>query len=303
MNQPWTPEIVISEDKAVQLIESQFSALKPVSSNILGEGFDNTVFFINNRYVFRFPRREIAAKLIQTENRLLPVLSPMMPLSIPYPHLQGGPVEDYPWQFSGYKILKGKTPSRLTMVQRGKSIEPLAEFLKSLHQFPVKEAERLQVPYDELDRMNIDKRKPLLKRNIEKANKFGLIEENVAEKVDSFLAVVQNPMGSPQKSLVHGDLHFRNILVDDNGKVSAIIDWGDSHIGHPAIDLSMAYSFLPPDGREQFFTIYGDVGIETKLMARFKAIYTAVILLLYAYDQSDKEFLNDSREALLLAIS
>lgn len=52
--------------------------------------------------------------------------------------------------------------------------------------------------------------------------------------------------------LIHGDLHFKNMLVDETGKLSGIIDWGDVSIGHPACDLSIAYSFLPPASREGF---------------------------------------------------
>ncbi|MDN4074203.1 phosphotransferase [Fictibacillus terranigra] len=30
--------------------------------------------------------------------------------------------------------------------------------------------------------------------------------------------------------LVHGDLHIRNITVDDQGKISGIIDWRDDRL-------------------------------------------------------------------------
>jgi len=73
--------------------------------------------------------------------------------------------------------------------------------------------------------------------------------------------------------LLHGDLHFKNMLVNKNGLISGIIDWGDINIGHPATDLNIAYSFLPPQARQSFFAEYGDVDEETKLLARLVAIY------------------------------
>ncbi|MGG3562128.1 phosphotransferase [Neobacillus rhizosphaerae] len=302
MSQPWSPERVISEQEVRRMIEKQFSRLKPASLKVLGEGFDNSVFLVNNQYVFRFPRREIAANLIQTENRLLPVIEPLLPIPIPNPKFQGIPEGDYPWPFGGYEILPGKTPARLTKEQRMQSVEPLARFLRTLHDFPVIEAQKLQVPYDQLERMNIIKRMPMLASNIEKANQKGLIDQNAVELLQSFLSTIEKPLEDDTKTLVHGDLHIRNMLVDENGRVSAVIDWGDTHIGHPAVDLSIAYSFLPAEGREQFFNLYGDVPSEVKKVARFKAIYSILVLLLYGEDLKDKDLVYECRSTLLLAL-
>lgn len=90
------------------IIEKQFPELKPVNVKVLGEVFDNSVFLINDQYVFRFPRREIAANLIQIENRILPVIAPLLPIPIPNPQFLGIPEGHYPWPFGGYQILCGK---------------------------------------------------------------------------------------------------------------------------------------------------------------------------------------------------
>ena len=36
---------------------------------------------------------------------------------------------------------------------------------------------------------------------------------------------------------VHGDLYSRHLLVDDAGRPCGVIDWGDCHVGDPAVDL------------------------------------------------------------------
>ncbi|WP_413303663.1 phosphotransferase [Bacillus sp. 1P10SD] len=302
MSQPWSPERVISEQEAGRMIEKQFSRLKPASLKVLGEGFDNTVFLVNNQYVFRFPRREIAANLIQTENRLLPVIEPLLTIPIPNPKYQGIPEGDYPWPFGGYEILPGKTPARLTKEQRMQSVEPLAQFLRTLHNFPVTEAQKLQVPYDQLERINIIKRMPMLASNIEKAKLKELIDQKAVDLLQSFLSTIEKPLENDTKTLVHGDLHIRNMLVGENGRISAVIDWGDTHIGHPAVDLSIAYSFLPIEGREQFFNLYGDVPPEVKKVARFKAIYSILVLLLYGEDLQDTDLVEECRSTVLLAL-
>ena len=56
--------------------------------------------------------------------------------------------------------------------------------------------------------------------------------------VSAMLAWMQHHVGcvSHRQSLVHADLQQHNLLMEDN-KVSAILDWEGSHIGHPGEDL------------------------------------------------------------------
>ena len=302
MSQPWSPEQAIPIEHAGAIIEKQFPELKPAKLQKLGEGFDNSVFMVNDQYVFRFPRRKIAVELIETETRLLPGLAGILPIPVPNPIFQGTPDDGYPWPFAGYPIIKGQPPSLLTEEQRLQSVAPLARFLRTLHDYPIEKAKQLKIPFDEIGRLGIKMRKPRLVENMEKAKHLDIMHNGLVEALKHFLQTVPDDLSDGTQALVHGDLHIRNILVDDGGKVSGIIDWGDTHIGHPAVDLSMAYSFLPPKGRMEFFQIYGDMNETIKKMARFKAIYTAVLLLLYGHDLRDSDLVRESQTSLQLAL-
>ena len=61
---PWSPEIELSTHDAICLITNQFPELSPLKISLLGQGFDNTVFMVNDLFVFRFPRRTIASDLL-----------------------------------------------------------------------------------------------------------------------------------------------------------------------------------------------------------------------------------------------
>jgi aminoglycoside phosphotransferase (APT) family kinase protein len=102
--------------------------------------------------------------------------------------------------------------------------------------------------------------------------------------------------------LAHGDLHLRNLLVNEKDILSAIIDWGDAHIGHPAVDLAIIYNFLPPQGRRVFMDIYGELDEQTKTIARFRAIHTTVWLLQYGYDNKDEKLIAAAKESLYLVL-
>jgi aminoglycoside phosphotransferase (APT) family kinase protein len=299
--QPWSPEIAISPEVARGIIEAQFPQLIPVSVDELGKGFDNTVLIVNKKYVFRFPRREIAVQLLLVENQLLPLLVNQLNIAIPEPIFLGQATEEYKWPFTGYKHVQGHSPGVLSEEIRNLSAEPLALFMKKLHEFPISQSEKIGIPYDRFERMNISKRKEMLVGNIKKAADLQLIEEDQAA-LDWLSTMNESQLDSPT-ALVHGDCHIRNILVNQEGIISGIIDWGDTHLGNPAIDLSIAYSFLPQSGRELFFQIYGPISEEQKRVAKFFAIYVGFILLLYGHDMKDEQLVASAKESIKLALN
>ncbi|MDR0139041.1 phosphotransferase [Metabacillus idriensis] len=297
---PWSPERTVSESLAEQLITNDFPKLHPVCAKLLGTGFDNTVFEVNGRYVFRFPRRQIAVDLLQTEERLLPIL-PDMGIAIPEPIFSASPGLNYQWPYLGYSYLQGQTPAHLTEKQRTDMAIPLARFLRDLHAFPVDQALWAGVKNDTLGRLDMNKRIPMLRETAEKLCRLRP-ESHHVRQLQSYADQLEPIALTSAKCLVHGDLHIRNILVTEDGSLSGIIDWGDTHIGDPAIDLSAVYSLLPPEARLLFFEEYGQINETTSALARFKAIYTLAILLIYGIDQKDGVLVKSAEEALELAL-
>lgn len=300
MAEIWSPERIMTNEEAAFLISKQFPELSHAEITKLGEGFDNTVFMVNKQYVFRFPRRASAVKLLETERQLLPMLTKAVDTLIPVPIFIGKPGKDFPWIFIGYSLVQGITPADLSPEKRMLSIEPLAAFLKDLHAFPIEHAKAAGVPYDELGRLSIAGRKNRLQENIKKAVDGGLTNDHA--RLIEYAESLKDIEIAPIYKLVHGDMHFRNLIMGSKGKISGVIDWGDSHIGHPAVDLSIVYSFFPVEGRRQFFNIYGSVDFETQELARFKAVYTSLLLLLYGADRNDTELVKGAQEALNLAL-
>ena len=62
--------------------------------------------------------------------------------------------------------------------------------------------------------------------------------ERTVTRLESLL---NGPMGWDRKSLVHGDAFPHNVLVGDQGEVTAILDFGkDTLIGDPRLDIAIA---------------------------------------------------------------
>jgi aminoglycoside phosphotransferase (APT) family kinase protein len=300
VEKPWLAEYPVSLDLAGKLIRLQFPEIELKEIKQLGEGFDNTVIQINGQFVFRFPRRPIAVTLIQVENQLLPSIAGTLPLDIPEPIFFGKPSTIYPYPFTGYKIVKGHLPVEGSVANKIESAKRFAHFLKVLHSFPVDKARSLGVQPDGLRRLDVSFRQKSLMENVSTLLKLGYNEQAYAVK--DFVGGIGELDVQHPSSLVHGDIHIRNVLLDDEGILTGIIDWGDVHIGNPAIDFSFLYSYFPREARRGFFEIYGEIEKETESLARFRAIYMLVTLLVYGIDRHDEELIAITSTGLKFAI-
>jgi aminoglycoside phosphotransferase (APT) family kinase protein len=86
------------------------------------------------------------------------------------------------------------------------------------------------------------------------------------------------------------------MLVDAQGAPTGVIDWVDVSRSDPAIDLSMLWSYLPPEGREAFLSAYGPVTEDQLLRARVVALSLSAALAHYGHREG---FAPVEREALL----
>lgn len=301
MGKQWAADITISERLVQEVLRQQFPQLVPIQLQSFGAGWDNSLFLVNGTYIFRFPRRTIAVDLIEMENRMLPELSSQLSVPIPNPCFIGQPTSEYPYSFSGYPKIAGNVPYMLNLTgeQRAQSAVRWADFLRTLHSIPTDRALQWGITSsDHIGRMDVDKRIQMFIAKVEEAHNKGLVENpcdllSIIDKLPTTEYVKQHKYGA----VVHGDLNFRNFLVDD-GILSGVIDWGDAHIGHPAIDLSVVYSFLPPNARPDFFKVYGDVHPDTLLLAKFRSLYTNIVILIYAHDIDDTRQLLEAQRAI-----
>ena len=98
----------------------------------------------------------------------------------------------------------------------------------------------------------------------------------------------------------HLDIYAVHMLIDKSKNLCGIIDWGDVHIGNPAIDLNILFSFLPPAGRTMFLQTYGPISKQTEQLALFRAIVTTSWVVLFAHDTKNKDLLEEALTGLEL---
>jgi hypothetical protein len=74
----------------------------------LSQGWESVACLVNGHLVFRFPKRDVAARYLQTEIRLLPELAAHLPLPIPrFDYIADPPGQQWPFVFVGYELLPG----------------------------------------------------------------------------------------------------------------------------------------------------------------------------------------------------
>ena len=293
-------ERVVSPELARSLIAAQFPEIRAAKVRLLGAGFDNTVFRVDDDWVFRFPRRAVALPGLEAELRLLPAVAPRLPIPIPFPKWIGKPDARFPWVFAGYPYLPGAIAARarLTNDERLFLAMPMAAFLRTLHGIDAREMTALGAPFDEWGRLNIRGRLPKAIAMMERMVAAGTMDRATRSRIASVLE--QTPEGGPRGGLVlvHGDLYGAQVLVDRDHRITGVIDWGDIHVGDAAVDLAAAFEILPRSARDTFFRSYGPVDEVALSLARFRALTHALFVKEYSADIGDEALGREAKLAL-----
>ena len=278
----WEAEVTIDEELVRELLVDQFPDLDASSARPLAEGWDNAVWVVAGRWAFRFPRREVAIPGVVRELEVLPRLARLLPVPIPVPAFVGRPSGRYPWPWFGCSLLPGHEPADadLTDDERVELGTSLGRFLRVLHATATRTAVDLdgELPVDPNRRADMPARVEIARGWLAELERFGLWRPPAV--VESLFEAALELRPAEAEAVVHGDLHVRHVLVDD-GALSGVIDWGDVCRADPAVDLSLAWSLLPPAGREAFVREYGPVGEEQALRAQVLAVSLCAALVVY----------------------
>lgn len=294
----WEAEQIIEPPLALKLIQEQFPELSSKTIRFLGAGWDNTAFIIDEALIFRFPRREIALPLLEAEWSALPRLAPRLPLPVPVPKWKGVPTDDFPWPFIGYRMISGFTAcyADLHEEERAALAGPIGQFLAVLHATPESEISHLHIPSDKHNRIDGVLLTSKIEMNFAELSLIGLLENE--KELKSVVQDLQHFRPPVSSSVVHGDFYVRHLLVDEKHQLAGVIDWGDIHLGDPAMDLAIAHSFLPLEAHKSFIDAYGDISEDTWALAKLRAIYSSTLLVLFGYHSNDPSIMREGLRSL-----
>ncbi|RWM05725.1 MAG: aminoglycoside phosphotransferase family protein [Mesorhizobium sp.] len=240
------PRVDIDTDLVRRLVDAQFPEwrhlpVRPVASG----GWDNRTFHLGDEMTARLPSAAPYSLQVEKEHRWLPRLAPLLPLPIPAPLAMGEPAEGYPWHWSVYRWIEGETAKTARIPDLRTFAVTLAEFIAALKRIDPTGG---PVP----GQHNFYRGGPLTVYDGEARQAIaaldGQVDTQAATKVwEAALAATWH--GSPV--WFHGDVASGNLLVED-GRLSAVIDFGTSGVGDPSCDLAIAWTFFEGESREAF---------------------------------------------------
>lgn len=192
-----------------------------VTSDDFDGGWDNHVSLVDGRWVERTPRRPDGIPRLRCEAALLPWLAPKLPLPVPVPEI----VSEDPLTVRHAYLPGGPCPG--TSPAHGVAI---GDFLRTLHAVDPDQAVRHQARDATSSHAEVVVTVERMAHDV-----LPLLPAEVVPAGRALLTRMAAP--PPRTSVIHGDLGPEHIRVLDE-RVTGIIDWGDSCIGDPALDLA-----------------------------------------------------------------
>ncbi|MCW8408977.1 aminoglycoside phosphotransferase family protein [Legionella sp. PATHC035] len=229
-----------------RLIQSQFPQWSALSIQpVEFSGWDNRTFHLGSEMTVRLPSDGFYALQVEKEQRWLPYLASHLSLPIPTPLAQGEPTEDYPWHWSIYRWIEGQSASIARIDEMNRFAADLAQFLLQLQGINARggplAGEHSFYRGGALSTYDAETQKAIkiLRHQIDSGTLSSIWSKALSE------AWLSAPVW------VHGDIAPGNLLVKE-GRLCAVIDFGQLAVGDPACDLVIAWTFFKAESREVF---------------------------------------------------
>lgn len=254
------------------LIAKQFPKWKELEVRpVKRSGWDNCTFHLGDNMIVRMPSAKDYAMQVGKEQRFLPLLAPHLPLSIPTPLAQGKPDEGYPLNWSIYKWIEGESAANAQIEDLSLFAKSLAEFLIAFHKVDASNGPAA-------GEHSFHRGGSLSYYDQEFREALSLVQKKIQS--EKALALWEHALKTHWRNKpvwVHGDISAGNLLVKD-GKLSAVIDFGQLAVGDPACDLAISWTLFNDDRREIFLStlqLDSDTIIRGKAWTLWKALLAA----------------------------
>jgi len=283
-----------------QLLSSRYPELAGEKMIADETAWNNLVIVVGGKLIFRFPITEEAKAIISLEQQILPDLRAALPLEIPHFLYSSQPSDEL--KYVGYPRIKGdslfpEALEQLTENEREQAAKAIAEFLTSLHAYPVEKA------YGETFDTSATK--------AYYEDFLGLIQKKAFPYLDAKLQKWTHKVfrrflmdkGSFQyvPCLLHNDLKPEHFLYDfEQKKLIGVIDFDAIGVGDPAYDFVGLYRAYRESFTKQVMGHYQG-RIDSDFSKRITSFYTKIInfwTLFYGIDTQNEEFIQEGLEKL-----
>lgn len=279
---PLPRRVTVDVAQVRRLVSDQFPRwahlpVRPVAES----GWDNITFHLGAAMVARLPSAAEYALAVDKEQRWLPALAPRLPLPIPAPVATGRPGAGYPFPWSIYRWLPGEPASAASIADPVRFARDLAGFLAALRSVDPTDGPRPGTH-------NWFRGATLRTYDAKAQHALTTLDGHT----DTALAreIWQTALDAPwdgADTWFHGDVAPGNLLLD-NGKLTAVIDFGTCGVGDPSCDLAIAWTLLTTDSRHAFRE-HLSVDDATWARGRGWALWKTLVTCAQTIGHTDKE--------------
>jgi aminoglycoside phosphotransferase (APT) family kinase protein len=225
-------EVPVSTELVAGLLADQAPAYAGLPLELAASGWDNAMVRLGSALAVRLPRRQVAADISASELDWLPRMSAHWTFPAPVPLFVGAPGRGYPWRWAVVPWLEGSRALDEPLGPDGAA--ELGAALAQVH-----------VPAPEGAPRNPVRSLPLAERRERFELRLARLAGVPGWALDAGGARATQDAADPSVggTWCHLDLHGNNVLSRE-GRLAAILDWGDLGTGDPATDLGQAWYLL-----------------------------------------------------------
>ena len=279
-------EIPIDADLVRGLVERAMPeyAGAPVR-RLATSGSTNALYRLGDELLVRLPRQPGGSSTISKEATWLPVLAPLLPVSVPEVVAVFEPDRDYPERWSVVRWIEGAHPE---VVDPGTPVDSRREHLATNLATVLDALRQAEIPTRAVhERLWSYRGEPLAtmdqttRENIERCRAledFDL-DLDAAEQIWADAMKLPGAADRVTPSWYHGDLAAENLLVQER-TLTAVLDFGGLALGDPTVDLVVAWEVLDPPAREVFRR---QVGVDDATWLRGRAWALSISLMIWYY--------------------
>lgn len=281
-----------------ELIKDKFD-LEVKNSKVIGEGYDSKAYLVNDEYIFKIKISANKKKGYEKEKAVLDFLNKNLKTKIKIPKIDYIYIDDE-LSIIGYKRIDGEFLNPDIYKDMSKESKEnlkvdITKFLKDMH----------DLDYSEIKNYIIDNKQNCLEE-YELLQKTIYKDLTAKEKkyIENFFERLNNTtIFNDKKCLCHNDFSCNHLLLDNNKKLTGIIDFGDSGI----IDEYSDFIYLLEDSTEEIgkdfgkdiLKLYGDIDIrKAKEYHELVNEYYPIETIVYGIKNNRKDFIEKGRKIL-----
>jgi aminoglycoside 2''-phosphotransferase len=258
---PWDADRELTQEVVRRVLAEQVPELQIHVLRLLGSGWDNDAYLVNEELVFRFPRRKSAAEVLNREVGVLRAVKRVFEgadFGVPQVHLVGQASEAFPYPFMAYRMLPGIGVDQVDpeVLEKPALARALGDAFTRIHRMTEADFQGFELPKSS----NTPKGWFARAQRVAEAVLLSLEDEQLKECCASWLA---NPQSVPASysgplRIIHSDICPDHVLADPKtGVPTALIDFADLEWGDPVGDFVSFRCWLGPEFMNTVLENYG----------------------------------------------